>query len=245
MGVSQIRMLLAVNEEADRRWIRDSLTQGLRIEIQDARSLQDLRRASRKIEFDCILAATSLVEAPGEELVRNAFGSPMIVWSRFSDPVLARHLLTQGAEDFLVASETDVHRLVRAVRFAAYRYSARRLDGTPMTPHGTLEQLASSVAHGINNPASIVSNNLSFVRDAIESCRHLIADLENLAGAESVGAADIHDALHRHRAHQLGGELPTVLQEVEHGVFRIVELVKDLQSMGNARVGSRTEDQPH
>lgn len=238
MHLSQTKLLLAIDDDTDLQWLRASLGAEGHFAIREVRDWATLRRAVRKTEFDCVIASDSLLEEIATSLARFTLGSPLIIWSSLPDSGRAEQAVTAGATDFLIARETDAVRLVRAVRLAICRHEADRYRQPPTTRDvDTIEQLAATVAHGINNPATYVTHNLAFMRDASEAAARMVDELQRLAATDAATAQGVLRTLARYDADQLSVELPRLLAETEHGVTRIVDVVKELQLLGDAGIG--------
>ncbi len=238
MHLSQTKLLLAIDDDTDLQWLRASLGAEGDFVIREVRDGATLRRAVRKTEFDCVIASDNLLEEIATSLARFTLGSPLIIWSSLPDSGRAEQAVAGGAADFLVARETDAVRLVRAVRLAVCRHEADRWRHRPASRDAdAIEQLAATVAHGINNPATYVTHNLAFMRDASEAAARMVDELQRLASADAATAADVLRTLAHYDADRLSAELPRLLAETEHGVTRIVDVVKELQLLGDAGIG--------
>ena len=92
----------------------------------------------------------------------------------------------------------------------------------------TLGEMASGLAHEINNPLGFVSSNLTSLQDYLTD---LLAVVERLSPVE--GAPDIEAAqrvLGEINLELLRSDLPQCLKETQDGVRRIMQIVSDLRS---------------
>ena len=238
MRLCHVRLLLAIDDDSDRQWLKAALRSEADLEVSEVRDLDSARRAARKTEFGCVIASDRMLVGHESQLACLTFGSPLIIWSSLPDSARAEQALAGGAEDFLVARETDAVRLIRSVRFAVCRHEADRRHFKVASPDRVvIEQLAATVAHGINNPASYITHNLAFLRDTSEAAAQMVDELQRLSDGESATGIDVCRTLERYQADRIRAEMPRLLDDAEHGVTRIIDLVKELQSLGDARIG--------
>src|SRR5699024_3806813 len=104
-----------------------------------AGSMDDAATALLDVAIDLVLADLTLPDAYGLDVIRRcralAPNVPFIVLTGCDDLELALDALTIAAEDYLVKSEFDDEKLMRAIRYSLARSQAQRQLRT------TLEEL--------------------------------------------------------------------------------------------------------
>ncbi len=117
--------------------------------------------------IDLVLADLTLPDAYGLDVVRRchalAPNVPIIVLTGCSDIELALEALTIGAEDYLIKSEFDDEKLMRAIRYSLARSQAQRQLRATLNEleesnlkleqsNSQLEQCASIASHDLRSP---------------------------------------------------------------------------------------------
>lgn len=233
MDVARLRVLLADEDAAPRRalaliFAREGFSTE---EVEDATAA---RSALGRSKFDCIVAAHLLPDGPGTDLVADALGTPVIIVGSLPDAHVTEHVLAFGAEDFLSSTDADARSWGRAIRFAVGRRAAqvRRDHRHYDTVRGAVDQLAAYLAHGINNPATVITHNLGFLQAAVDQAAALVSELHALSecGRAPVSTVALRRALDRHDADRLCTELRAMVDDTTYGMSRIIELVKQIQA---------------
>jgi two-component system cell cycle response regulator len=127
MRAQPIRLLLVEHEKEDARRLMSMLQAAERkiFRLRYARRFRDARKYLLNPGTDIALLDLWLPDANGLEGVREmhdtAPGIPLVVLSSYADDSLAAEALRHGAQDFLVKSELDDSKLVRALCYAIAR----------------------------------------------------------------------------------------------------------------------------
>jgi PAS domain S-box-containing protein len=131
MPTDRLHALLVEDDDAYADLVRTelSLAQSFPVAINRASSLRDalVRLATRP--FDAVMLDLGLPDSEGletfERIQRAAGSIPILVLSGRDDDSIAVAAVQAGAQDYLVKSSTDVHLLVRALRYACERAQFR------------------------------------------------------------------------------------------------------------------------
>ena len=170
--------------------------------------------------FECVLLDWHLPDGMGGEFLERVAEKhpevPVVVLTGSDDPSLVKEALSFGAQDYLVKSEFSPSMLERAVRYAIDRKQSEQLRARIVKVERlrSIGQLASGVAHEINNPAGWITANLEFMIETIE---------------EAAGPTDklvIEGAALK--------ELRELLDECQQGISRISDIVRALRTYAEA-----------
>ena len=141
---------------------------------------QGLRAASRG-DFDAVLLDLSLPDSAGGETFRkvraNVPDLPVIILSGNGDEDLAFQLVHEGAQDYFIKGEGDLHLLPRAIRYAIERH---RIEQALQAERNLLRNVINSL------------RDMVYVRD-LEGC-YVVT---NLAHARYLGAGQPGDVVGR------------------------------------------------
>jgi len=127
MRTQPIRLLLVEHEKEDARRLMNMLqaTERSTFRLRYARRFRDARKYLQNPGADVALLNLWLPDAHGlqglREMHETAPGIPLVVLSSHADDFLAAEALRCGAQDFLVKSELDDNKLVRALCYAIAR----------------------------------------------------------------------------------------------------------------------------
>jgi signal transduction histidine kinase len=173
---NSIRVLLIEDNPGDARLIRELLAKekggSFRLECVDRLSAGIERLAGGNI--DVVLLDLGLPESQGFDTFIRVHNSvpqvPIVILSGLSDEELAAKAVREGAQDYLVKGTVDSNLLGRCLRYAIERKQAEEdlkkkgqeirdmtqqlLQAAKLT---TMGELASSIAHELNNPLATVS----------------------------------------------------------------------------------------
>ena len=171
-----IKVLLIEDNPGDARLIRELLAEekggSFRLECTDRLSAGIECLASTKV--DVVLLDLGLPDSQGFATFINVHNSvpqiPIVVLSGLTDEELAAKAVREGAQDYLVKGHVDSNLLGRSLRYAIERKQAeedlkkKSEEIRNMTQQlwqtaklATMGELASSIAHELNNPLATVS----------------------------------------------------------------------------------------
>ena len=118
--------------------------------------------------FDVVLLDLGLPDSQGLQTLRRlqkrARDLPIIVLTALDDAKVADQALQEGAQDYLVKGEGDESTLARAIRYAMERKAAemvlrkREIEVAHLSRVGTVGQMASGLAHELNQPLGAILN---------------------------------------------------------------------------------------
>lgn len=100
-------------------------------------------------------------------------------------------------------------------------------------------ELSAGIAHEINTPVQFIGSNISFLQDSFEDLLKLIGKYEQLKGAvrevDGLGALvqEIEELEAEVDVEYLAEEGPKALDQTQHGVERVSELVKGLKGFAH------------
>ena len=174
-----------------------------------------------RVVYDCVLLDWHLPDGRGGEFLEQAVviapDVPVIVLTGSDDGSIVKEALSYGAQDYLVKSEFSPGMLERAIRYAIDRKQSEQLRARIVKVERlrSIGQLASGVAHEINNPAGWITANLEFMIETIDGAAtpdssKVILEGETLA------------------------ELRDLLDECQQGIGRISDIVRALRTYAEA-----------
>lgn len=175
-----VRALLIEADAKLRATITRLLAQAA-IEVTPAESLSTTILRCDVDRFDCVVASSSLPEGSGPALVQRIRRVippvPLVVVGDSDDPSIELLALGAGADEYVV--RTDLLRrgcLARAVRRAIARDGAdeRRRQDHHAERIAALVQVASAVAHQVNNPVAFIASNTAVLRGYLDDLSEAI-----------------------------------------------------------------------
>ncbi len=101
----------------------------------------------------------------------------------------------------------------------------------------TIGELASGVAHEINNPLGFVSSNVSSMKDYTNEIIPILTALVNAKNTQ-----DLEQVLSKSREVDLGfiiSDMPNCLKETREGITRVLKIVADLKTFARDDVESK------
>ncbi|MFZ3263919.1 MAG: PAS domain S-box protein [Terriglobales bacterium] len=107
-------------------------------------------------------------------------------------------------------------------------------------------QLASGIAHEINTPTQYIGDNVSFLSEAFEDLRKLVADYERLMAAakdnviSSEIVEEIRSAVERVDCGYLLEEIPKALAQTKEGINRVSKLVSAMKEFSHPGTKEKT-----
>lgn len=131
MSDEPTRILLVEDNRGDARLLREALgdARNAQFELVHVERLSEALKRLGEERFDVVLLDLSLPDGQGLDTVvrahRQAKAVPVVVLTGLDDEAMAINALREGAEDYLVKGQIDSHLLVRALRYAVERNSAR------------------------------------------------------------------------------------------------------------------------
>jgi len=208
---SLLRLLLIDDDEVDRQTLVRALKKSQReYDIVQASTAADGLQLAGAQHFDAILLDYRLPDKDGLEvlaLLRGGQfeGTAVIMLSHQEDDDLADHCIEAGAQDFLLKSDVNSRRLVRAVRQAKQRYL---IEEALKNSREELRQLAQC------DPLTGLTNRRGFeaaIETAIKNARRsntrlavLLLDLDDFKSVNDTLGHDAGDLLLKEIARRLG-----------------------------------------
>lgn len=120
------KILIVDHSLRDVQLIRLLLSADPSYQLSSAGSLARAKALLRRMAFDLVLVDTSLPDGKGIEAVHElhcaAADVPLVALGARHDPKLETRALREGAQDYLVKSDTDRSLLVRVIRHAKERH---------------------------------------------------------------------------------------------------------------------------
>lgn len=165
-----MRVLLVEDSAADAAIIRVALTASRFgcFDLNHVRRLADAAVQIKSAAFDAILLDPGLPDSQGlatlQSIRRVAPHVPIVILTNLSDERLAIEALHQGAHDYLVKSEADRGNIARSLRYVIERGRAeeavreRDAELAHLSRVYTMGQMASGLAHELNQPLGAISN---------------------------------------------------------------------------------------
>ena len=222
---AEIDILIIEDDQA----FREDLCRRLnRIERLDANfvvceELAEGREALESQLFDVGLFDYSLPDGNALEFVQELVGrhggtvAPIIITS-LTDAETRADILAAGAEDYLIKGDFDDATLERSILYALARSRGQHLRER-VERLGRLQQLgdfAADMAHQINNPLAVMSNNLQFMKRLYEQV--------------SEGSAP------NNQTEGLLDDWGELLEESSGALERLTQLVRDVQLLRGPKI---------
>lgn len=181
MSEAPIQLLLVEDNPADAALFRAALANvpHTRFALTNSQRLaQALARLDQE-RFDAILLDLGLPDSQGlatlEEVQKHAHESPVIVLTGLDDEATAVKALREGAQDYLLKGEAVGSMMARAIRYAIERKRAdesaraRETELAHLSRVSTMGQMASGLAHELNQPLAAILNYASVCLAYLES----------------------------------------------------------------------------
>jgi C4-dicarboxylate-specific signal transduction histidine kinase len=173
MAESAMLILLVEDNAADAASIRRALSDSTfgRFEVTVAKRLEEAMQKIAAAAFAAVLLDLNLPDSAGletlEHLRRQVLHVPIVVLTGLADEELAVAAVQKGAQDYLVKGRAAPETIGRAVRYvierAATDRDARALqaDVAHLLRVSTMGQMASGLAHELNQPLAAIMNYAS------------------------------------------------------------------------------------
>jgi|GEM_PF-3405587 len=180
--------------------------------------------------FDLVLLDLNLPDTNGLDTLRVLLTAapevPVVVLTGMNDEIMAAECLRMGAQDYIPKADMTPAFLKRVVAHALSRKRAEQMRHkvAHINRLASLGKIAASVAHEVNNPATVVMAHLGMARDRVHELQ-VAASLDPQWGALKGLSADLTD-------------LSQMLDSGIEGVNAMVDAVSDLRTF------SRVEDEP-
>ncbi len=173
-------VLLVEDDEEDREVITRLLGRA-GATVHDAGDLATAKAAVERHAYDCVLCDLKLPDGDGLTLVRElgeqaAPRIPVVVMTGDEDEERAVLALQAGAQEYLVKGQVQSDELVRVLNHAIERQRTADLQQELIQRDrlASIGQLAAGVAHEVNNPASVVLNNIEVLRLHVQRLASLV-----------------------------------------------------------------------
>jgi C4-dicarboxylate-specific signal transduction histidine kinase len=175
------RILLVEDSAADAAWMRHTLsaTNYGPFTLAHAQRLDAALGQLEGKQFDVVLLDLGLPDSQGmetlEKMRRKVRELPVVVLTGLDDEALAVRALQEGAQDYLVKGEAVGSIMARAIRYAIERKRAqdaiqsREAELAHMSRVSAMGQMASGLAHELNQPLSAILNYASVCLDQVQS----------------------------------------------------------------------------
>ncbi len=239
---TNLRVLVVEDSITVRRMVRCMLEPrgGVDFAIQECVNLTDALHTLQERGTDVVILDLTLPESTGVETVSRVRALdkeiPIVVFTGCEDENLAMAAMHLGADDFLVKSEVRqgsllARTLIYAVekkraRIALDRYAmemerlaeARAQQLLHQDRLATIGTMSAGVAHEFKNPLCYIASNTR----TLDTAWHDVVELLNICLQEGIGDAGEIEYLKQ--------DVPVMLQDIQGGVDRIVEISDGLKS---------------
>ena len=232
--------LLAIEDDSDDiELLKQYFEDDSDIQLTFAGNLSDGVAALTKKKFDVILLDLSLPDSTSEEtfftLHDQCPDTPIVVFTRTTHLKngITRVIGTKnGAQDYLIKGKVDAEQLRLSVRNAVERNNAEKLKEELLHKDrlATIGQISAGVAHELNNPASFVNYNLSFLEENMAALKDIISVSTLDKTSESASTEQIEFALDHEKTKSIISDTEDLIAEAKIGMERICSITQNLRS---------------
>lgn len=182
----QIKVLILEDDLVSKKLLQKILShsEGMKYEIDDAGTLQDALRLTKKTHYDVLLLDLNLPDSSGTNTLRKMreknTSSAIIVITGEYDEEYGLTTIRLGAQDCLLKGKYDVYTLKKTILYSLEhkkREEEKDVLQRELQQAQKLESigsLAAGIAHEINTPIQFITNNVGFMAKATEKLFALI-----------------------------------------------------------------------
>lgn len=174
--------------------------------------------------------AQSILGEGERPLVGSTFDIPL----DFERPVEFRRSL-HGEERHFEAKSASIEFEGERVTLTSIRETTDRIKNTLLQRKlmhadrlASVGQLASGVAHEINNPATFITTNHTFMEERLEGLRRFYSGLLEITNAPEDPTEALKELLRAHQLPMQLGDLKELISDNASGMERITRIVKEL-----------------
>lgn len=190
-------------------------------DMQAARQVERVRRGeSAQSAFS---AEVHEVAGPAELLMGALDDLMRVIAVRNAELVEANRTLEARVVERTAALQTANEQLTQTLQ-ALKATQSQLVDSAKLASIG---QLASGVAHELNNPLGFVSANLASLGDSCDALVEFVKAVDE--AVPPVVAATLRETRERLDLDELSSDLPDLLEESKHGLARVAKIVGDLK----------------
>ncbi len=196
-----MRILLIEDNDSDFHLVDEVLGKSpvLSVTIERATTLAESLRKLTGTEYDLILLDLGLPDSWGLDTFhavnKQAPQPPIIVLSGFDDEDMATQAVQLGAQDYLIKGQIYARSLIRSIRYAIERKKGEKLKQDlelkmlSQAKLASLGEMATGIAHEINQPLTFINSILQFSIENITNGRlnhgEIIEDFRKALGCVS------------------------------------------------------------
>jgi signal transduction histidine kinase len=163
MSCAQIRVLLIEDNPGDARLLREMLNEpgSIKTELAHFGCMNDALDHLSSNSPNIVLLDLGLPDAEGLAAVRQvhavAPSVPLVVLTGLDDESLAIQALQEGAQDYLIKGQIEIHALLRALRYAIERQRMQvETDQVRKLQLQLKDEFLSHVSHELRSPLTAV-----------------------------------------------------------------------------------------
>jgi signal transduction histidine kinase len=238
MNMPSIRVLLIEDNPADAVLMREALAdmKHTRFDITHVKRLETAFRELAEKAYDVILLDLGLPDSQGmatlARLRMEAPDVPVVVLTGLDDEAVAVRAVQEGAQDYLMKGQAPGRIMPRAICYAIERKRAeiaaraREAELLHLSRVSTMGQMASGLAHELNQPLAAILNYASVCQSQLQSGKtsseKMLAAIEGVMN-ETRRAGAIISRLRSFVRRQQPQSIPAHINELVQEALQLLE----------------------